>query len=194
MTIIYLLRHGQYESPNHILPYRLANFHLSQKGIDDVTNVAQKLSSRSIVAVYTSPLERTYETAVILAQSQGLTPIVDERLLEVRSPAQGQKEGFVEAKGGWEIYETTWFKERGGETLAEIASRMKSAMEEFVHLHEGKELIVVSHGDPIMALVALYKGMSLTPESLLASHPYVRMAGGYRLEFEERRKVTVSAL
>lgn len=191
MTTIYLLRHGEYVSPNHIVPYRLSGFHLSQKGITDVIHVAKTLASKSIVAVYTSPLERTYETAVILAQSHGLTPIVDERLLEVRSPAQGQKEGFVEAKGGWGIYDTLWYKEHGGEPLEEIASRMKAAIDEFVKRHEGKELIVVSHGDPIMVLVALYKGMSLTPESLLASHPYVAMAAGYRLNFEDSGQVIV---
>lgn len=191
MTTIYLLRHGEYESPNHILPYRLANFHLSQKGISDVKALAETFSYRSIVAIYTSPLERALETAIILAKPYGLSPIIDERLLEVRSPAEGEKEGFVESKGGWGIYETEWYKEHDGESLIEIASRMKEAMEEFVRRHEGNEIIVVSHGDPIMLTTAYYQDIALE-SSALGSIPYVPMAGGFRVAFEVGEKPTVA--
>lgn len=184
MTTIYLFRHGQYETHDGILPYRLPNFHLSQKGIDDVTAVAQKIADRPIVAVYTSPLERTFETATILAKPFGLTPIVDERLLEVRSPVQGNSEDFLTSKGGWEIYDSKWFKENGGEPIVEIAARMKSAVEEFAFKHEGKEIIVVSHGDPLMILKAIYLEVSLTPTEL-SQIPYISMAGGYRVGIDE---------
>ncbi len=190
MTTIYLLRHGQYEPHDGILPYRLSDFHLSQKGKEDVHELATKLSSKPIVAVYTSPLERTFETAIILAKSFGLTPIIDERLLEVRSPAQGEKEGFVKSKGGWGIYETEWYKEHDGESMVEIVARMKSAFEEFVFKHEGKEIIVVSHGDPIMLTAAYYQGIALE-SSALGSIPYVPMVGGFRLAFEAGEKPTV---
>ncbi len=192
MTTIYLLRHGQYETHDGILPYRLSDFHLSQKGKEDVHELATKLSSKPIVAVYTSPLERTFETAIILAKSFGLTPIIDERLLEVRSPAQGEKEGFVEEKGGWGIYETEWYKDHDGESLIEIASRMKEAMEEFALKHEGKEIIVVSHGDPLMLLKAVYQGIALTPEAL-SIIPYIPMVGGYKIDFDDG-KATIQSL
>lgn len=184
-TTIYLFRHGQYESPDKIVPYRLPGFHLSAKGVADVTARAAELATKPIVAIYTSPLERTHETATILAQPFHLVPVVDERLLEVRSPAQGEKEGYVESKGGWGIYDSPWFKEHDGESMVEVSTRMQEAMGDFVQKHPNSELIVVSHGDPIMLLVARYKGIPLTPESLSASHPYVPMAGGYRLDFEE---------
>lgn len=186
-TTIYLLRHGQYETHDGILPYRLSNFHLSQKGKEDATALASNLSLKSIVAVYTSPLERTFETATILAKPFGLTPIVDERLFEVRSPSEGEKEGFVEAKGGWGIYETEWYKKHGGESVVEIAARMKSAVEEFALKHEGKEIIVVSHGDPIMLTAAYYQGIAIE-SSALGSIPYVPMAGGYKIEFEDMKR------
>lgn len=190
MTTIYLLRHGQYETHDGILPYRLSNFHLSQKGKEDVHELKAKLSSKPIVAVYTSPLERTFETAAILAQPFHLMPMVDDRLLEVRSPAQGEKEGFVEAKGGWGIYETEWYKKHGGESVVEIAARMKSAVEEFALKHEGKEIIVVSHGDPIMLTAAYYQGIVLE-SSALGSISYVPMTGGFKVAFEAGEKPTV---
>ena len=48
----------------------------------------------------------------------------------MRSAAQGKPEGFPESMGGWGMYETDWYKSRGGETPEEI--------------------LVVSHADPIM--------------------------------------------
>lgn len=194
MTTIYLFRHGQYESPNHAVPYRLPGFHLSAKGVADVTARASELATKPIVAVYTSPMERTYETATILAKPFHLTPIVDDRLIELRSPAQGEKEGFVEARGGWGIYESPWYKEHGGESMQEVVARMQAAMVDFTQKHANGEVIVVSHGDPIMLLVAKLKGIPLTPEALTASRPYVPMAGGYRLDLEEGSKVTISPL
>lgn len=181
MTTIYLFRHGQYETHDGILPYRLPNFHLTKKGIGDVTVLATSLSSKHIEAVYSSPLERTLETATILAKPFGLTPIVDERLLEVRSPVQGNTESFFHSKGGWGIYSTDWYNENGGESVEEIATRMKTAIEEFAKRHNGKEIIVVSHGDPLMILKAVYEGISLTPEAL-SQLPYIPMAGGFTLE------------
>lgn len=194
MTTLYLIRHGQYASPDHIIPYRLPGFHLSPKGISDVTRLAEALASRSIAAVYTSPMERTQETAAILAKPFHVTPIVDERLLEARSPAQGQKEGFLEARGGWDIYESDWFKEHNGESMADIAARMKVAIEDITLAHKNAEVIVVSHGDPIMLLVASYRGISLTPEALHAMQPYVPMAGGYTLSFNEEGEVLVQPI
>lgn len=192
MTTIYLFRHGQYESPDKIVPYRLPGFHLSNRGIAEVAEVAEKLANFPISAVYTSPLERTFETAIILAKSFGLTPIIDERLLEVRSPSQGEKEGFVEEKGGWGIYETEWYKDQGGESLDEIVSRMKEAIEEIRIRHEGKEIIVVSHGDSIMLLKAVYKSISLTPEAL-SKQQYISMASGYKINFNNL-KISIQPL
>lgn len=192
MTTIYLFRHGQYETHDGILPYRLAGFPLSEKGKSDVTKLANSFSTKSIAAVYTSPLERTLETATIVAKAFGLTPIVDERLLEVRSPVEGNTESFLHSKGGWGIYNSDWYKENGGELVEEIATRMKSAIEEYAKRHNGKEIIVVSHGDPLMILKAVYKGITLTPEAL-SQLPYIPMAGGFTIDVDENGRVIITS-
>ena len=95
MTTIYLLRHGEYSSSQGIIPYRLSGFHLSEIGIAQVKSRSDSLANEPIVAIFTSPMERTLETAQILALPHGLTPIVDERLNEVRSPLQGKTKAEI---------------------------------------------------------------------------------------------------
>lgn len=182
MTTLYLIRHGHYSSPSPVVPYRLPGFHLSEKGIAQTTLLAAMLEHDPIAAVFTSPMERTRETADILAKSHSLTPIVDERLTEVRSPAQGKEKEFIDAMGGWSMYDTPWYKTARGETLHEVFSRVQAAVEEACHTYEDASIIMVSHGDPVMLMAAHYMGIPPTPAALVVL-PYLPMGGGYRVEF-----------
>lgn len=186
MTTIYLLRHGHYDSPTPVAPYRLPGFHLSPQGLNQVKSLADTLSNESIASVFTSPLERTRETANSIGRSRGITPIIDERLIEVRSPLQGKSIEEIHALGGWnwQIYDTPWYKEQKGETLEEICARMVSFIDEKRREYSGTGICAVSHGDPIMLAAAYYGGVSLDVEHLVAMQPYVPMAGGFRLAFE----------
>jgi broad specificity phosphatase PhoE len=182
ITTVYFLRHAAYENPNQILPYRLHGFRLSKLGKIGTEKLAESLHQHSIEAVYASPLDRTRETAEIIAKKFNLSVLTDDRLLEVRSPLQGKPEGFTEAMGGWKIYDSDWYKRGGGETPLEIFSRMDSFMKEKVREHSGKEIIVVSHGDPIMIYIAGHQGKHLTAESLVTT-PYIQMGQCVSLTF-----------
>jgi probable phosphoglycerate mutase len=49
----------------------------------------------------------------------------------------------------------------GGESIAEMQSRMVTALEEVIARHAGKMVVVVSHADPIKAAVAHFTGVHL---------------------------------
>ncbi len=49
----------------------------------------------------------------------------------------------------------------GGESLAEMQSRMVTALEAVVTAHRGELVVVVSHADPIKAAIAHYTGVHL---------------------------------
>lgn len=194
MTTIYLIRHGAYHSPKPVVPYRLPGYHLSEEGIAQAKSRAEALKNEPIVAVFTSPMERTFETATILASEHNLAPMTDDRLLEVRSPAQGMTKEEITSHGVWDwtYYESDWYKKSDGETLRDIVDRMKHFLEEKRQEFEGKTIVVVSHGDPIMLATAYYQKKSITPASLLGI-PYVPMAGGYRIDFEGKQ-TTIQSL
>lgn len=186
MTTIYLLRHGHYESPTPVAPYRLPGFHLSAEGVRQVEMLSKLLSQEQIAAIVTSPMERTSETAAILARVHHVVPVVDERLNEVRSPLQGKTPEEIHTLGGWnwQIYDTPWYREQGGETLEAIRERVVAVVEEQRLKHPDKAICLVSHGDPIMLAAAHYGGATLDTAHLMLMQPYVPMAGGFRLVFE----------
>ncbi len=175
-TIVYLLRHAAYRNPKHIIPLRLSGFHLSREGIETVRRIAQRLVDKNIVAVYTSPLERTRETAIIIAKALNLPVITDDRLFEIRSPAQGKPEYFSKKLGGWKMYESDWYTKEGGETIEDIAARMHDFMKEKITKHRGSAFVAVSHGDPIMIVRAKYE------RKTLFALPYIQMGEVISLE------------
>lgn len=178
MTTVYLIRHCAYESPAPVLPVRLPGFHLSDAGKTEAMKLAKLFSRKYISAVYSSPLERTRETAEIIAERLHKRVQIDDRLLEIRSPTQGKSMNISESLQGWNIYKNDWYKKNGGESQEEIISRMNDFLQEKIKEHEGKEFIVVSHGDPIMLLIS--KLQDKNPQKV----PYVQMGEVVTLRFE----------
>lgn len=194
MTTLYIIRHGKYLTPYGVIPYRLPGFHLAPEGIVMVGELSRKLGNVPLVAIYTSPMERTQETAEILAAPHGLVPVVDERLLEVRSPAQGLTVPEIEAitPFDWNIYDSDFRKAGNGETIEEVFLRTLDIVNEKLEQHKDKAFALVTHGDQTMLMAAYYMGIPRTTEALLKL-PYVPMAGGYRIELEADR-ATVTPL
>ena len=192
MTTIYLLRHGAYHSPKPIVPYRLPGFHLSDEGIKQAQSRSETLKNVPIIAIFTSPMERTLETAKIIAMPHGLTPIIDERLNEVRSPLQGKTKAEIDKLGGWFVYENEWYKKQGGESLSEICSRVCACIDEKMKEYEGKTLVFISHGDNLMLAAEHFKGLSISLATL-TDQSYVPMAGGYKIDFNNG-KATIQSL
>lgn len=137
-------------------------------------------------------MERTKETADIIAHTLGLTPQTDDRLLEVRSPLQGMTKEAIEAihPWDWSLYESSWYRQRRGETLSEIGERIHAVCEEKKAEYDGHTVVLVTHGDLVMLGAALYMGLPQTAQTL-QTLPYVPMAGGYRIEFEEGNEAKV---
>lgn len=129
----------------------------------------------------------------MIGKPHTIHPIVDTRLLEVRSPLQGKTLEEIEALGGWnwQIYETAWYASQKGETIKEIQARMISCIEEKRKEYRNNGVVLVSHGDPIMLSVAYYRGITPTLEHLTALQPYVAMATGFRIVFEAKSVVGI---
>ena len=66
-TTIHFVRHGKVYNPDHLLYERLPDFHLSDLGRRmaqaTATYLARNPQTNTIAAVYSSPLDRTRETA-----------------------------------------------------------------------------------------------------------------------------------
>ena len=154
-TIVHVMRHGEVHNPESILYGRLPDYHLSERGRAQAEAVAEWLAGRDIVYVVASPLERAQETATPIATKHGLPIHVDESLIESRNVFEGQKvspgDGALrDPRNWWHLRNPrtpTW-----GEPYAEIAVRMRAAVERARLKAVGHEAVCVSHQLPVETL------------------------------------------
>jgi probable phosphoglycerate mutase len=112
-----------------------------------------------------SPMLRTRETAAIIGALTGLEPLVVDGLQEARF---GDWEGrtFAEVMTGWPDQMAEWLASPevappGGESLADLASRVGSALDEVLAVHRGRRIVMVAHVGTIRALTARALGAPL---------------------------------
>jgi len=151
-TVVHLLRHGEVYNPDKILYGRLPGYHLSDLGKRMADRARDYFASFDISRIVTSPMERAQETAAPLAAKLGLTPVVDERLIEASNTFQGQPfgvgDGALRKPSAWKhLYNP--FLPSWGEPYAEVAFRMHAAVENARVAAAGHETVLVSHQLPI---------------------------------------------
>ena len=72
MTTLILVRHGHTDWADKKLAGWLPDVHLNDHGKQQAEELPQRLAALNIAAIYSSPLERTMETAQPLAKARGL--------------------------------------------------------------------------------------------------------------------------
>ncbi len=162
MTTLLLIRHGANDWVHGRLAGWTPGVHLNEEGRRQAAALAARLAPLPIDALYTSPLDRTVETAQAIAGPRGLPLRLVEGLGEVRyGDWQGAelKELYKhELWPGVQFYPSgTRFP--GGETLGEAQVRMVATLDTLRAQHPKGIIAVVSHADIIKLAVAYYIGM-----------------------------------
>jgi broad specificity phosphatase PhoE len=164
MTTFLLIRHGATDAVAKSLIGWKPGWRLTSAGKHRIERLAETLSRLPIRAVYSSPLERALETAAILARPHGLAPQADENLGEMHF---GSWEGLtieeLDQREDWRRFNTvrSLVRPPGGELMIEVQARMVRQMETLQSRHPQEMVAVISHGDPLRALVAHYLGMPI---------------------------------
>ncbi len=151
--IAFLLRHGA-TANNLAVPPRIQgsgeNPGLSDEGRLQADATARFLATQPIVAAYSSPLARAYETAEIVSGPQGL---VVKKLDDLREVDVGRWEG----KSWEEISELEPEAHRsfvndpgthgyaGGENLSQVQDRVLPCVEQVMSAHLGQCILIVGH-------------------------------------------------
>lgn len=164
-TRVLLVRHGQTATTGSVLPGRAPGLHLAEKGTQQAQTAARRLASiGKVAAVYTSPLERTRETAAPIAAALGLRTRARRGLLECDFGRwTGRKLGDLMKLPEWKSVQSapSTFRFPDGESFAEMQARIVSEIDRLVVEHRGHTIVAVSHADPIKAAVAHYQGTHL---------------------------------
>lgn len=164
MTRLVLIRHGDTDTAGRVLTGRAGGIHLNEYGRKQADSLHRRLQGISLDAVWASPLERAQETALPLARSQGLAVQTVTELHEVNyGDWQGCSMEQIASNEYWTRYNTyrSLYPVPGGESLAQVQLRMMQAMHNAAAEHPAGCVALVSHGDPIRALLAQLLGIAL---------------------------------
>ncbi|MGH2698073.1 MAG: MSMEG_4193 family putative phosphomutase [Actinomycetota bacterium] len=164
MTLFYLVRHGVTSHTGKKLSGRMPDIHLTDAGTKQAAAVAESLAGVPFKSIYTSPIERTTETARIIARKHGLAVRTHKELAEVEYGTWTNKSLKVVARTKLWASVQRWpsgtrFPE--GESFAEVQGRGVAAIETLRSRHPKDHVCLVSHGDLIRLVMAHYMGIHL---------------------------------
>lgn len=164
MMNLLLIRHAANDWVGKRLAGWTPGVHLNDEGRTQVRALVERLAEVPLAAIYSSPLERTMETAQPLAQAQDLDLQVREDLGEARfGEWTGRALKELKDETLWPVVQVYPSGARfpGGESLREVQARMVAELDTIRDNHAGQTVAVVSHSDPIKMAVAHYLGLSL---------------------------------
>lgn len=151
-TTVHVVRHGEVHNPAGVLYGRLPDYHLSELGRAMAERIAQTMAGRDITYLVCSPLERAQETMEPTSAVLGITPEIDDRLIEAANLFEGKRFGvgdgaLREPSAWWHLRNP--FRPSWGEPYEVVAARMMAAIEDAAEKAAGHEALAVSHQLPI---------------------------------------------
>jgi probable phosphoglycerate mutase len=162
-TRIFLVRHGSTVLTAEDRFAGATNVPLSDEGREQARRLGLRLAREALAAVYASPLDRTVETAQLIAKPHGLAVETRDGLREISHGRwEGLTRGEVDEKypaeaAAWEEDPFT-FAPVGGESGLAVTARALPALLEIVRAHPGGCVLVVSHKATIRLLLSSILG------------------------------------
>ncbi len=164
MPTIILVRHGVTDATGSRLGGH-TDASLNAEGERQAEATAARLAHLPIAAVYSSPIVRTRETAVIVGKPHGLFPKTSRGLIEVdygdwtdRPLKELRKESL------WSTIQSAPSRVTfpGGGSIRAMQAHAVDAIEAIAEAHGDDEVVLaVSHADVIKALLAQMLGLGL---------------------------------
>ncbi|RLD74801.1 MAG: hypothetical protein DRJ10_16425 [Bacteroidetes bacterium] len=153
MTELIIVRHGETVENTFGICQGQTEGTLSEQGIEQNKLLAEKLKEYKIHKIYSSPLNRAFETGNAIWKYHNKIELQkDKRLMEWNMGVlQGQK--FPK---DFTIYKPI----SGMENLKLVQARVKSFLDEILPQHKNQTIILVSHGLTIKVLTAMLMNVS----------------------------------
>ncbi len=173
---LYLLKHGQTDYNAKRLIQGNLKVPLNKTGIEQVLKAKEKLDNLPIDLIFSSPIERALETANIINHNRNIPIIIDKRLTEVGlRNLVGLSDDYFDLKLYWNL-EENYADKINVESAKELLKRTNEFIEEIKNKYSGKNILVVSHGDPLRAIIVNIT--SKIPNQMLANGEVVEYETG----------------
>ncbi len=158
----FIARHGQAVS-NHegflsSWPEKNGDVHLTDEGRAQVAKTAEALKKEGVDLIVASDLNRTKQTAELIKEMTGAELVYEPRLREMDFGVwNGKSEtDYNAAHPSTEKKISTPVE--GGESYEDVRARMVETVLELDRAHQGKTIVIVSHGDPLWILETALAG------------------------------------
>ena len=170
MTTLLLIRHGQSVANSERRFAGHSDFPLTALGYSQASCTADFVAGNYRVdAVYSSDLQRAYQTGLATAEKYGLPVTTDPELREIFA---GSWEGVLfddihrdhpEDIAGFR--ENIYFsRPTDGESVADMIIRIRAAIDRIAKNHDGQTVVIACHGTPIRSLLWIAGGAA--PEEM----------------------------
>jgi len=168
----FLLRHGQtiYQKENRNLIYsddEYFSLEITEEGRKRIKEQAEELENKKIDLIFSSPLLRAKQSAEIISNVLNLPVAYDKRLIDMKMGELAGKQTsifkdfFVNKKLG------LLSRPKGGENWVDILERMTDFLDDIENKYEDKNILIISHGEPLWLLAAYLNGAKTVDEFLV---------------------------
>ena len=172
MLQVYLVRHGETQWNAERRIQGQSDSPLTEKGVQQAWQVAERARTLGITHVITSDLGRTQQTARIIADACGCDVLLEPRLRELDMGVLEKRhiDTLTETEEGWRrtlVNGTEDGRIPEGESMQELSVRMHAALAECLKLPAGSRPLLVSHGIALGCLVSTILGLPAHAERRL---------------------------
>ena len=168
MGQIIFLRHGQAKNnTDRVLAGRTEGIPLTDLGIKQAQHTAQLVENMNVSAIYSSPIQRAKHTAEIVGKHNSLDVEMDDRLIELdMGKFTGMPYDEIFSSHG-NVFMKFYNGEleiahNGVETFSEVKKRVKGIVDHVVEKHPDENVVLVTHMDPIKAMLSTIINLSPT--------------------------------
>lgn len=155
---LYIVRHGETLWNKERRLQGRTDIELSEYGRDLAKKTGEAMQDINIDVIYSSPLNRAYETALLIRGNKDIPVIKDERIREMSFGAyEGYKDVELNGTSFKNFFEAPdkFVPAKDGETFEEVIERASDFMKELLekNIDSDKRIMIVAHGAMNKALM-----------------------------------------
>ena len=188
-TRFIIVRHGQSLGNAKRIMLGHTDWDLSELGKTQAAITAKALSERHVDAVYSSDLQRAYNTVLPEAIERGLTVTPERGLREENiGDWEGRSVDEIIAEYG-ELFTVDWVEKFGtfcppnGESIPALGERIAATLARIGDANPGKTILIGCHAAAIRAFWGRASGIA--PEKLASTLPFPDNASYSEIDYED---------
>jgi len=201
--VLHFVRHGQtaWNAERRLQGH--VDIPLNDTGISEAEMVALEYKNHSFAAVYSSPLKRAHETARIINRPHNHAIVTSDALKEA---TYGSLEGIViedyhkKCAEHMATFHQASYQERihfklveDAESYFEVYERVKPFLEEVIQKHLGEEILVVSHGGLMRAVIAMIADIDVREINIQNGGCLALIGNGNKISIRDYKRIKIES-